>query len=141
MAIKTEIGTQVNIYHRIKVCDPVVQIAENKQMMKVVRRIAEAEILGAERNAFQYVTDVVISSEKIHTNANTNTIRQMDRHQYDSTDCIFQKLCAVKARTNRDIFSCPDVKWQQMKQKLVPLNMNETAAAPLLPSNHTKHLC
>jgi len=65
---------QVNIYHRIKVCNPVVQITEDKQVMKVVRCIAEAEILGAQRNAFQYVTDVVISSEK-KKHENTNTIR------------------------------------------------------------------
>jgi len=33
---------QVNIYHRIKVCDPVVQITKDEQMMKVVRCVAEA---------------------------------------------------------------------------------------------------
>jgi len=39
-------------------------------MMKVVWRITEAEIFRAERNTFQYVTDVVISSEKVQTQTN-----------------------------------------------------------------------
>jgi len=229
--------------------------------MKVIRCIAEAEILGAERNTFQYVTHVVISSEKIHvrtckcTQVHTQTHKHTHTHtgnqtkdwftcgftfhstqnrsfrrrssqpiSYLSTEklkqtqqkqtCIYNKIyynikltqkpkarfycllwnptwkrrgpilvlalhkfvtyllthlmtylqprdpngaikqtdsitmahivlyksvVLVTTKTNRAIFSCPDVKWQQMKQKLVPLNMNETAAAPLLPSNHTTH--
>ena len=56
-------------------------------MMKVVRCIAEGEILGAECNTFQYVTDVVISSEKTH---NTHTYMW----RYNHTDSIMKAQTA-----------------------------------------------
>ena len=51
-------------HHRIQLVNPVVQIAEEEQMMEVIRRVAEVQILRAERNALQNVADVVVSSDK-----------------------------------------------------------------------------
>jgi len=70
-------------------------------MMKVVRCIAEGEILGAECNTFQYVTDVVISSEKNAQHTHIHVEIQPHRQHYESTNCISQKLCVVKLWTNK----------------------------------------